>query len=548
MIQVMKEYEKRELEEQETKKEKAERRRGYWTVRRGDDEKDDGEEHLEREPPRVEIQEIQVKRQMTIEMMMKRRTWRQEKEDKDKVKTQKSKEDKELRRSRESQLDPTVPNQTQNNTDKVVDDESSMVEMNEPESMKDSQLDPGVLTGQYSKEDIENENVPCLEERTEDGKEGTTAPVQDDNEDGDDKNNSRGEDVDTSTTEEDTEDGKQVVEELNCRMDPQLEPGDTVQLDRNKDSPQDKSDEEVREMVGEQEMCWMCVYNPCLCVIRELEERIENLRRQTDIKEDKVGNANDRFKIRKEDSTELEEGSIEEEAEKEDREDAVDEEGSHSRKKESEEDRNEEDPGAGTCSLQGEEGGNMTKVVQSRAPIILQEYPLCRQSSGTQSQDSGEQKSLLEILTERRKKREQDEVKKIRAKVSKKNTPVRKTKKAEKEELVVQENSVMNKWLQKKNDDRKIVESNPKQRVENDDNVGNNNLKLKLTIDRNTAVEKVGQPRSDFMSKLQRFRRTEEGKESFEEWKERRSGGRNITVTGGMNCSDGTGEAKSAGG
>ena len=93
-------------------------------------------------------------------------------------------------------------------------------------------------------------------------------------------------------------------------------------------------------------------------------------------------------------------------------------------------------------------------------------------------------------------------MKKIRAKVSKKNTPVRKTKKAEKEELVVQENSVMNKWLQKKNDDRKIVESNPTQTVENDDNVGNINLKLKLTVDRNTAVEKVGQPKSDFKSKL----------------------------------------------
>ena len=76
-------------------------------------------------------------------------------------------------------------------------------------------------------------------------------------------------------------------------------------------------------------------------MIRELEERIENLRRQTDSKEDKVGNANDRFKIRKEDSTELEEGSREEEVEKNDREDAIDEEGSHTRKRESEEDRNE---------------------------------------------------------------------------------------------------------------------------------------------------------------------------------------------------------------
>ena len=64
---------------------------------------------------------------------------------------------------------------------------------------------------------------------------------------------------DGKNTAENAEDGKKVIEELNCKMDPRLEPVVTVQLDRNKDSPQDTADEDMREMGGS----WICAGYVC---------------------------------------------------------------------------------------------------------------------------------------------------------------------------------------------------------------------------------------------------------------------------------------------
>ena len=64
----------------------------------------------------------------------------------------------------------------------------------------------------------------------------------------------------------------------------------------------------MREMVGELGMCMVCVFTPCICMMRKLEERMEEIRKNTVILKTKVGTNAERSETRKEDIAGVEEG------------------------------------------------------------------------------------------------------------------------------------------------------------------------------------------------------------------------------------------------
>ena len=99
MIAIVQEYEEKEKKENESKVEKASRRRGYWKEWRTESNKEDNMKEGDEEKEKDEEPSLEIKRQMTLETMWKRKVW---KEEKTKV--------IEIERPRVPPLDPDEPN------------------------------------------------------------------------------------------------------------------------------------------------------------------------------------------------------------------------------------------------------------------------------------------------------------------------------------------------------------------------------------------------------------------------------------------------------